>query len=203
MWPPISWVSSEDLALEEQEFTATFGALLLSNDHLGILNSLCIAFLVLLIIMGVVSRFIRRAWFCSSCHQVSSGVREAEFAILGICSGCISRRVKGTLWDPKANFFAARLQERSWNRKRSFFRALAYCLPGWGQVLFGRPVQGLLFLIAVSVVILSGVLWLPGETPGAGLSDLSDTGLFISAGLAAVLYLWNWLSVYRLGRGRA
>jgi len=132
--------------------------------------------------------------------MVSSGMKEAEYANLGMCKSCVARRVKGTLWDPKASFFAARQQERSRSRRRGIFRGVAYLMPGWGDLLMGRPIRGLIFLMLFMGFILPTLFWFPGELPLSGMVNLWSGAGFVGLIGGGLLFFFNIWSVYGLSR---
>lgn len=183
---------------EPSGLNVAFGGLFVRTSEVRVLRPLGGVLLVVLLLFWVISQVSKKAWFCSVCSLVASGVEEPELADLGVCDECVSRRVKGTLWDPKANFFAARQRERRLTQKRGIYRAVAYLVPGWGHLLFERPFVGTGYLVLFLAFFVPSLLWFPGTIPLSGVVEPISFSSFVLAGIAVVFYGMNIWSIYRV-----
>ena len=163
-----------------------FGELFHNRDAGEQLLGFSIVTVLLLVLAFGVRLWMSQAWFCLVCGNVSSGTTESEFADLEVCSSCVSRRVKGTLIDPKARFFEARKKERNRDQRALILRLMAYLVPGWHSIFKGEVFRGVLWLMAVLLPLSCALLPFPGEVsffPGG------ERGLGFELVWSAVVFL--------------
>ena len=81
------------------------------------------------------------------------------------------------------------------------FRGVAYLMPGWGDLLMGRPIRGFLMLTLFLGITLPVLLWFPGEIPTAGTYHGTSVLGPVSLLGGGILFFLNIIGVYGLSRG--
>ena len=205
MSPPIDWSGLPTYGSEESgAFVFPWSSVFVLPRHASRMG--LVGGILLFAVVGLffVSRAMRKAWFCGVCKEVTSGVQEPELVLVGICSNCVSTRIRGSMWDPKATFFEERRRMRAHDRQLGFLRGISYLAPGIGDLFVGRPLRGILIFGAFVAFVGGAVGWLPGQEDlhgaGVGMARLPIVQL---CG-ALVVYALNIWSVSKIGevRGR-
>lgn len=144
-------------------------------------------------LFGLLAWLIKASRDCTRCGSVAEPHSRIEAGDEVVCEACVLSGIRKKLTDAKEQWFAEKRREASARRWQQLCNALTYILPGFGHLLRGRTVRGLLVIFAVvlsSVVLLEGhiVITDPRQPTehGTGRSLLFG-GMLIGAWILALI----------------
>lgn len=141
---------------------------------------------LLLILGAFFVRIMRPAYRCHTCGRIASERQRRELAGMDICEHCLFIKIKGAFVDSRDKWLRDRGIAARDERKGLFSKVLNFLMPGFGHMVGGHPIMGLLYLLpfVFGVVLCLGA---PAVLPDWSVLDVGGLALNLAGSLVLMV----------------
>lgn len=152
----------------------------------------------LLMVLTTFRRRLKVSKICARCGRPACRRCNTELKDNTVCGQCFHAFVRKEQIDSKSKI-AKELQIRHFlRRQESIVRGINFILPGVGQLMKGRTVRGILFLLIISVVLAQLLLGDALLRNPASIGGRVDWLMVAPLGIVLIsFYLWAVIDAFR------